>query len=96
MEKSESLERCWLFGRQYSVSQLIHTNTMLGNPLRTLLNSTTRFINPATSSSSRAVSTAVHLGDLTPAKGSTKTVRLHDPSVGCIKILMKYAGYTIW
>lgn len=61
---------------------------MLGNPLRTLLNNTTRFINPTTASSSRAVSTAVHLGDLTSAKGSTKTVRLHDSSVGCIRILI--------
>lgn len=61
---------------------------MLGNPLRTLLKSTTRFIHLATASSSRAVSTAAHLGDLTPAKGSTKTVRLHDSSVGCIRILI--------
>ncbi|OXC70655.1 ribosomal protein L15 [Cryptococcus neoformans] len=46
---------------------------MLGNPLKTLLTNTARFLNPASASSSRAVSTAVHLSDLTPAKGSTKT-----------------------
>lgn len=61
---------------------------MLGNPLKTLLNNTARFLNPASASSSRAISTAVHLGDLTPAKGSTKTVRLRDSPVSYISILI--------
>ena len=61
---------------------------MLGNSLKTLLTNTARFLNPASASSSRAVSTAVHLSDLTPAKGSTKTVRLRDSSVSYISILI--------
>lgn len=89
MEKSEGLlERCWLSGWLYTVSQFIHTNAMLGNPLKTLLTNTARFLNPASASSSRTVSTAVHLSDLTPAKGSTKTVRLRDSSVSYISILI--------